>query len=149
MLAKPFPALGLPQGFSSPRVSQLSLSGALKRRHAIGAVRVEFGEGRGTIRYVVFRSHDDAAAGWNDWVAKAEQGVQSGMNGPPPGLPQPAGVLLGVAGGRGSPTDVAFVSGTVLVRAITTVGPAAAYYDRAAAVALAQAANTHLRTVRR
>ncbi len=137
LLAKPFPVAGLPSGYTSPRVSRATPSDG-----AVGAVDVRFaGGGKGLVVYTIFRSHADATAAWDEWVATGESEARFGTR-VAPGLARPNYLLSGVS--RGTQNTLANVTGTVLTVTTNSVLRSAPSHNQAATVALARAANTHL-----
>jgi len=137
LLAAPFPVSGLPTGYSTPRVAR-----AAPIYGAVGAVEVRFGgAGKGSVVYTVFRSHSDATAAWDEWVAAGEDDARVGTQ-VAPGIARPNYLLLGV--NRGTKNSLANVTGTVLVETTNAAPPSAPSHNQAATVALARAANAHL-----
>ncbi|HEY6029218.1 MAG TPA: hypothetical protein VIU44_01570 [Gaiellaceae bacterium] len=146
LLARPFPRSELPARFAPARVSKLALPQSL---HAVGGVRVSLAGG-GDVRYVVFPAPAKAVAHWQTWVSERVGGEAYAENGLMPGslLPTPRMMLLGMPAGRSLQNQVAFVAGTVVVEVAVTERAGMPQHDKVATIALARAANAHLRSVR-
>src|SRR5512146_2238864 len=147
LLAKPFPRSELPARFAPARVSKQAPPGSL---HAVGGVRVALAGG-GEIRDVVFPARARAVAHWQTWVSERVGGEAYAENGLMLGslLPTPRMALLGMPSGRALQNQVAFVTGPVFVEVVVNERAAMPQHDKVATVALARAANAHLRSVAR
>ncbi|MGZ4353642.1 MAG: hypothetical protein ACXVZ4_08855 [Gaiellaceae bacterium] len=147
LLAQPFPRSELPARFAPARVSKLAPPQSL---HAVGGVRVALA-GDAAIRYVVFPAQAKAVAHWQAWVTARVGGEAYEENGLMPGslLPTPRRMLVGMPAGRSLQNQVAFVAGTVFVEVIVAERAGMPQHDKVATIALARAANAHLRSVAR
>jgi hypothetical protein len=143
LLAKPFPRSELPARFAPARVSK---EAPAKSLHAVGGVRVALAGG-GSIRYVVFPAHTKAVARWQAWVSGRVGGEAYEEDGLMPGslLPTPRMALIGMPGGPSLENQVAFVAGAVFVEVVVAERAGAPQHDKVATIALARAANAHLR----
>ena len=143
LLAQPFPRSELPARFAPARVSRQVPPKSL---HATGGVRVALAGG-GEIRYVVFPARAKAVAHWQAWVTARVGGEAYEENGVMPGslLPTPRMMLVGMPASRSLQNQVAFVAGTVFVEVIVAERAGMPHHDKVATVALARAANAHLR----
>jgi len=142
-------ASALPHGYRSPRVTPYAVTATAKKHHAVGGAEILADGGNEGIIYIVFKTVADAKADF----ARANLAGKS-TSAAPKTIPKPSIVVNTSASGtvKGKPvtvgiTDIAFVERNVIVQAATTSSASTKHGDVAGAVALAQFAAKHLRSI--
>jgi hypothetical protein len=140
----------LPHGYSSPLVGAYEVSAEAKQHGAVGGVQIFMDGGSEGIIYLVFKTSALAKA---DWKNANFNGAKTSAA--PSSIPKPNIVVdtsgTGTANGKKITfglTEVATLSGDVIVQAITASTASKTHGDRAGAVALAQYALNHLKAAR-
>jgi hypothetical protein len=144
-------ARALPHGYRSPQVSAYAVTAAAKSHHALGGAEIVADGGNEEVIYIVFATKADAKS---DFAHANLAGKDTTTA--PKTIPRPSVVVNTAATGMLSGksvtigiTDVAFVQGNVLVQAATTSTSSKRHGDVAGALALAQFASKHLRSLQR
>ena len=139
----------LPHGYRSPQVTSYKVTATAKKHHAVGGAEILADGGNEAIIYIVFDTVADAKADF----ARANLAGKSTAAAPST-IPKPSIVVNTSASGtvKGKLvtlgiTDIAFVQRNVIVQAATTSAASPTHGDVAGAVALAQFAAKHLRSI--
>jgi hypothetical protein len=140
----------LPHGYSSPLVGAYNVSAEAKKHGAVGGVQIFMDGGNEGIIYLVFKTPALAKA---DWRNANFNGAKTSAA--PSSIPKPNVVVdtssTGTANGKKVTfglTEVAALSGNVIVQAITASTASKTHGDKAGAVLLAQYALKHLSAAR-
>jgi hypothetical protein len=140
----------LPHGYSSPTVSAYKVSADAKTHGAIGGAQIFADGGNEAVIYIVFKSPALATA---DWKHVNLHGVAAAKA--PASVPKPnieintsAGATINGKKVTFGLTEIATLSGNVIVQSITTSTKSTKHGDIAGAAALAQFAVKHLNAAR-
>jgi hypothetical protein len=140
----------LPKGYKSPVVGPYKVTAAIKKHGAVGGVQIFADGGNEAIIYIVFKN---AAAAKLDWTHANFHGQKT--ESAPSSIPKPNVVvnLTATPTVNGKTvkfglTEVATLSGNVIVQSITSSEKTPTHGDKAGAVALAVFALKHLAAAR-
>ena len=140
----------LPHGYSAPVVSVYKISADVKKHGAIGGAQIFADGGNEAVIYIVFKTPALAAA---DWKHANFHGAQTSAA--PSSIPKPNVQINTSAGATVNGkkitfglTEIAMLSGNVIVQSITTSTKSTKHGDVTGAVLLAQFAQKHLTAAR-
>jgi hypothetical protein len=140
----------LPHGYTTPLVGAYKVTAEAKKHGAVGGVQIFMDGGKEGIIYLVFRTPALAKA---DWKHASFNGAKPSSA--PASIPKPSVVVdtsgTGSAGGKTITfglTEVAALSGNVIVQAVTASTASKTHGDRSGALLLAAYALRHLTAAR-
>jgi hypothetical protein len=139
----------LPHGYKTPRVGAYQVSAGAKAHHAIGGVEIEGDSGNEAVIYIVYSSAAQAKLNWEHAnLASAH------VSAAPKSIPKPSFVANESTTAPNSKpvvkiglTEVACLSGDVIVEGVTSSFTNPNAGDLAGAVALEQFALAHLKAI--
>jgi hypothetical protein len=154
LLKIPRGTTALPDGYQSPTLGPVTPSAISKRHHVIGEVAIglsKSGTAGATILYVVFPTHADALADWNEGTSKLPKKRQT----PPGFVPKPSAMFSAPMTEKNSTgktisigtTILAYVTGTLIVEVETSSTSTTKQGDLPGTTGLAEFAATHLSSV--
>ena len=154
LLKIPKGTTALPDGYQSPTLGPVTPSATAKSHHVIGEVAIgvsKSGTLGASILYIIFPTHADAIADWNEGTRKLPKKRVA----PPAFVPRPsvmfnATVTAKNSAGKTVPvgtTTLAYVTGTLIVEVETSSTSNKALGDTAGTVGLVQFAAAHLSSV--
>ena len=153
LLTSSIPDSQLTHRFYSASTGAGAPSSSAKRHRAVGEVDIDLDGGDAEIIYVVFSLRKDALADWKGANPAHQSGIKSHL--PAPGFPAPAIIVNGsvtrkdmfdkkVTNGF---SELAFVAGSVIVKAVTRSTASTANGDVPGTFVLGKLALRHLREV--
>ncbi len=143
----------MPSGFYSAKTGVSTPSSRAKHHHVVGKVEIDIDSGDAGIIYLVFPSHADALADWNETDVGHQHGVKSQLAAP--GFPTPALIVNSSFTGNNvfgkkvtnGVSTLVFVTANVIVDAVTISTSNTDSGDVPATVELGKLALRHLRSV--
>jgi hypothetical protein len=148
LLNTPVTASSLPAGYGSPSVITGTPSARAKSHHVLGEVDVlatKAGTAGARVLYIVFPTHADALADWNDGLRHSPKTRLL----PPTSVPQPAVMfnLPATATMKYGATIVGHLTGNLIIEVETSSTASIIHGDVSGASALAKFGLAHLQTL--